>query len=290
MTTGMHRKYLEEKTINMKRILVPCDFSAPAQEAFRFAVRIAQQSNGEIHVLHILDITYLRGETSLADSYTFNVNFIKEMEEEAEAKFNSMREKYAPLTLAVKYKHRVGSLVQDIENYVMAENMDLIIMGTHGTNRESWGSNTEKVVRNAIVPVMAVRNAEEKEIKNIVCPLVPDHQQQAFAEQIKRLQEFFGSKLHLLWVNTPKTFKTDREAHADFEAYAKTFSLDNYSVNIRSAYNVEEGIIQFATEIEADLIAMGTHARKGLSRMVMGSIAEDTLNHTNFPMWTYTLK
>jgi nucleotide-binding universal stress UspA family protein len=279
-----------EKNIKMKRILVPCNFSTPAEEAFKFAVRIARQSDGEVHVLYILDITYVRGAPALANSYTFNVNFIKEMEDEADEKFRNMRQKYAPLTLPVKFKQRMGTLIQDVENYVIEEHIDLIVMGTHGTNRASWGSNTEKIVRTATVPVMAVRNAEEKEIKNIVCPLIPDRQHKDFAAKIKNLQEFFGGEIHLLWVNTQQNFKSDREARTAFEDYARDFGLQHYSINIRSDYSVEEGIIHFATETEADLIAMGTHARKGINHLVLGSIAEDTLNHANFPMWTYTLK
>lgn len=274
----------------MKRILVPCDFSVSAGEAFRFAVRIARESGGEVHVLYILDITYVRGAPALANSYTFNVSFIQEMEDEADEKFRIMRQKYAPLTVPVKFSRRLGSLTQDIQNYVAEEHMDLIVMGTHGTNRASWGSNTEKIVRTATVPVMAVRSAEEKKIKNIVCPLIPDPQHKDFAAKVKKLQEFFGGKIHLLWVNTQQNFKSDREARADFEEYARDFGLQNYTINIRSDYSVEEGIIHFATETEADLIAMGTHGRTGINRLMLGSVAEDTLNHANFPMWTYALK
>jgi nucleotide-binding universal stress UspA family protein len=40
----------------MKNILVPCDFSKPAISAFKFALDIAEQANGSIHLLHVVEL------------------------------------------------------------------------------------------------------------------------------------------------------------------------------------------------------------------------------------------
>ena len=52
----------------------------------------------------------------------------------------------------------------------------------------------------------------------------------------------------------------------------------------------EEGIVQFANSINADLIAMGTHGRKGLSHMMSGSMTENVANHGKSLIWTYVMK
>ena len=49
---------------------------------------------------------------------------------------------------------------------------------------------------------------------------------------------------------------------------------------------VEKGIISFANSVGADLIAVSTHARKGLSHVFMGSLSEDIANHAALPILT----
>ena len=50
-----------------------------------------------------------------------------------------------------------------------------------------------------------------------------------------------------------------------------------------------EGILEYAIESRADMIAMATHARRGISHLLSGSITEDTINHISIPVWTYKL-
>lgn len=273
----------------MKKILVPCDFSAPAQEAFRFAIKIAEQSKGEVHVLYILDTTFVGRTSDLSYSYVFTANFLKEMETKAEENFKLMWERYSPLTLPVKFRHRIGSLASDVEGYVRENEIDLVLMGTHGAGGASWGSNTEKVLRNSSVPVFAVRKAPVRPVKNIVLPLVPDQSYNKFSEAVKALQAFFGANIHLLWINTPSIFKTDSQAQASLQEFARDHKFTHYSINIRSDYTIEDGIYRFCKETDADMIAMGTHAWKGLVHFFTGSIAEDIVNHVNLPVWTYPM-
>ncbi len=61
----------------MKNILVPCDFSKPAEDAFRFAIDIAKRSGGEVHVLYVIDMTSLHGHPTLSNAYAFNRPFFE---------------------------------------------------------------------------------------------------------------------------------------------------------------------------------------------------------------------
>lgn len=274
----------------MKRILVPCDFSAPAIEAFRFAISLVREPATEIHVLHVIDITFLHGNPSLSQSFAFNLNFLREMEMEADSKFQAMWEKYATITLPVKFEHRIGSLLPDIQKEVADKDIDLVVMGTGGSHGAAWGSNTEKVIRHIPVPVFAIRKMPEKPIANIVFPVVPSQTGKKFMEEVKKIQAFFGSRLHLLWINTPGVFKTDAEARTDLLQFVAAFNLDSYTINIRSDYTVELGILRFAREANAQLIAMGTHQRKGLAHFFLGSDAEDVAKDADILLWTYPIR
>jgi nucleotide-binding universal stress UspA family protein len=274
----------------MKNILVPCDFSKSAEEAFKFAIKIASQSDGEIHVLFVIDITSLGGSSALSHSYVFNAGFLKDVEKEAEQKYQIMWEKHAPMTMRIKFRHLLSSLTLEIGNYINANKIDLVVMGTHGAGNASFGSNTEKIVRTSPVPVIAIRTAPE-DIRNIVLPVfVPNQTNAHFIQKVKDLQSFFHATLHLIYINTPLFFQSDPDLNNELKEFAEQAQFSDFTLNVRAHYSIEAGIAHFAKEINADMIAMGTHARKGLDHFLLGSgTAENMVNNLKMPLWTQCL-
>ncbi len=201
-----------------------------------------------------------------------------------------MWEKYCPLTLPATFEHTIGSLVPDILNHIQENAIDLVVMGTHGEGDGNWGSNADKVIRRSPVPVFAIRKDPGRDIKKIVVPVSPNQMDTRFSERLKKLQSFFGASLHFLWINTPRIFRNDSEALDELRSFTKSGNFENCEIEVRTDYNVEEGIYRFARDIDADMIAMGTHGWTGLTHFFTGSIAEDLVNHVNLPVWTTTLK
>jgi nucleotide-binding universal stress UspA family protein len=74
------------------------------------------------------------------------------------------------------------------------------------------------------------------------------------------------------------------------EDFAKHFKLKNYTLNVFNHPDEEEGIRLFAMKMKADMIAIGTHGRRGLAHLIAGSLAEDITNHEGKLIWTYSLK
>ncbi|MCD9015103.1 universal stress protein [Parachryseolinea silvisoli] len=272
----------------MKNILVPCDFSKPAEDAFRFAIDIAKQSGGEVHVLYVIDMTFLNGHPTLSNAYAFNVNFLKDIERESDEKFRVIWSRYAPFTMKVGFRHVISSLVPEVDKYIKEYNIDLVIMGTHGKGNAIVGSNADKVVRRSPVPVFSIRSYP-KQIQKIILPVMQVKPDGKFVDVVKNLQEFFDAHLYIVSINTPLYFRNDPEAMRDLEKFASGV-FSNYTLHIRSDYTVETGIANFTTEIEADLIAMGTHGWKGLLHLVVGSVAEDLINLLKTPVWTLHVK
>lgn len=269
----------------MKNILVPCDFSRPAEEAFKFAVKIASQSHGAIHVLYVIDITFLRGNPTLSHSYAFNLNFLTEIEKEVEQKFQILRGRYAPFAMEVKFKHIISSLNAEVENYVKVNNIDLVLIGTHGEGNSAFGSNAEKIVRNSTVPVISVRTAPGQ-VRNIVFPLIPGQGRKPFVEAVKDLQAFFDARIYLLYINTPLFFRNDNDSQKELAQFAQDNNFSNFDAVVRSDYSLEDGVRHFVNEVHADMVALGTHGWKGLTHLFIGSAAEDVVNHFKIPVWT----
>jgi len=166
-------------------------------------------------------------------------------------------------------------------------------MGSHGASglQEFFvGSNAEKVVRRSPVPVFIVKDYFKGPITNIVFPNTLAEGQDDLIEKVKALQSFLKATLHLLWINTPLNFAADNVTMERFGEFVKQYKITNHTINIFNHNNEENGILAFSKLIKADIIAIGTHGRRGLSHIVNGSLAENVVNHSERPVWTYTLK
>ena len=72
--------------------------------------------------------------------------------------------------------------------------------------------------------------------------------------------------------------------------FVEKFNIENPTYNIFNDTIEEDGIIYFAEEIDAGMIAMATHGRTGFAHLLSGSIAEDVVNHSNRPVLTFNMK
>lgn len=279
----------------MKKILVPCDFSQPSKEAYKFAMELASVSQGEIFVAHAIELPLLSETTFGIQPYPMDPDVLKTMEAQATEVFENMkRAYYSPVPISVHFQILYDFILPGITSIIDKNGIDVVIMGTQGASglQEFFiGSNTEKVVRFSTVPVIAVRQARTHgAIQNIVFATTLGLDQSDLMKHIVGLQEFFHGKLHIILVNTPDHFKTDEEANEALAEFAKHYHLKDYTLNFRNNFSERDGILNFAEEIKADMIAMGTHSRKGLKHFFMGSVAESVVNHLSCPVWTYSIK
>jgi nucleotide-binding universal stress UspA family protein len=139
-------------------ILVPTDGSESATEAARNAVELAEQFDATIHALYVIDIGAM-----WPDAYEGNV--LNDLETRGKMAVERVRERAeeagVPVTHDVVtggHPHRV------ILDYVDENDIDCIVMGTHGRrglDRYLLGSVTERVVRLSDVPVLTVHAPKE---------------------------------------------------------------------------------------------------------------------------------
>lgn len=278
----------------MKKIVVPCDFSGPAINAFRFALDIAEQSKGEVHLIHVIELPVMH-DTVLMPVLTFEEALFKELQQKAEKQFDKLKTKYGSEEVKVKTKVLFGAPSRMILDYIDAEKIDLVVMGTHGASgvREYLiGSNAERVVRRSPIPVMAIKKyVKAATIRNIIFPNTLDTEtQEDLVMKVKSLQNFFKAKIHIVWINTPTNFTRDSITRKRLTDFAKRFMFKDFTVHVYNDPFEETGIINFTHELKGDMIAMGTRGRKGLAHVLSGSVAEDVVNHIDCPIWTYTIK
>jgi len=277
----------------MKKIIVPIDFSEYSEYALETAANLAIKFGSELIVIHMLELSNAI-ISAASDSLNEEAVFYLKL---AEQKFDAFLDK--PYLEGVKVtpivKHfKVFSEVNAVATELSA---DLIVMGSHGTSGVKEvlvGSNTEKVVRHADIPVLVIKhNPILLDFENSV--FASDFSDEAITPYLNAKTTFkkLGAKMHLVYVNSPDgSFKSSTEIDKSVSNFLKKADgdLENLSsVNIVSDYSIEKGILNFANLIGADVIAVATHGRKGLAHFFEGSISEDLANHSTLPVMTFKI-
>lgn len=282
----------------MKKILVPTDFSLQADYATDFAIQVAAKKDAEVTLLHVI-------EHPSADTFnTMGISqstydpmenlYIMKMMESAKSKLEATIGKPEYSKINLKFKIVIGNPYREMTREITDMSADLVIMGTTGTTNfpeKVLGSNIERVIRNSKCPVISIRERTALgKIQNIVFASDFVLPQDELVMHIKSLQAFFNAKLRLVRVNTPYSFTTSRHDTQLMKKFVEHYKLDNYTLDIYNATVEEEGIIFFANDIDADMIALGTHGRTGIAALISGSIAEDVANNAMRPVYTYKIR
>jgi nucleotide-binding universal stress UspA family protein len=279
----------------MKKILIPTDFSKPAQWALEVATGIAKKAKGQIVLLHIVEQPTsesfnVQGQTFEGDGWEgklFTLKLIEKNKKQLEEAAKYVED----AGVSAKCELRLGNPFHGMRTVITEQKVDLVVMGTSGHSKFEEivvGSNTEKVVRHAKCPVLTVHEKPTgKDFVNIVYASSLNENEKAFAQVVTNAQEMFNAKVHLVRINTPMNFQPDHEVKRIMQNFARKLNLQNYTMNVFSDFSEEEGILHFATSVSADLIAMATHGRTGFAHVLVGSIAEDVVNHSSRPVLTY---
>ena len=279
---------------SMKNILVPTDFSEAADAALKLASQLAQNINGRIILLNVIDPPEgsdftaqgaSNNPVSFEDIFTFKlIEKIRNDLEEAASDYEDVE---------IETEFALGDIVKKVNQKVKDDDVDLVIMGTTGSSGLQEflvGSNTEKVVRYAHCPVLSVK-AEQHELpgRHMVFASTFTESLDHIVPHLKAFQQLFKATIHLLSVNTPRNFVITGEARKRMREFAEAFQLENYTLNIYNHKDEEDGITSFAEENDMDVISVATHGRTGLAHLLSGSVSEGLVNHCTKPVLTLNL-
>jgi nucleotide-binding universal stress UspA family protein len=213
-----------------------------------------------------------------------------------------IQERFAREGARVKSVARLGAPASVILDVVRQEKATLVALATHGRTglrRILFGSVAEQVLRKSPIPVLAVRPfwsyevvRPEPGIRNILVPLDGSMTSRAVLDPAADLARLCEARIVLLHALDPKERRTreDRAKERDAAlAYLKEAEGDLAKRGVASLSLVDDGaaaklILDAARAHEADLIAMTTHGRAGLSRMIAGSVTEEVLRKATVPL------
>ncbi|WP_440991936.1 universal stress protein [Haloarchaeobius baliensis] len=141
-------------------ILIPTDGSEEAGGAVEHGLRIARQCDARVHVVNVVDVVGLGG----SPEFTMPTNVLEDLESAGESAAVAVAERARADGLEATTAVRHGSPAWKLLDYVAEHDVDLVTMGTagrSGIDRFLLGSTTERLIRHADVPVVAVNTGPD---------------------------------------------------------------------------------------------------------------------------------
>lgn len=296
--------------MQIKKVLYPTDFSRCANQALSRALQLAKQYDAELHMLHAMVLH--QDDPHNPAHHIPNIEEINaRLEQIAAEQMESVVKAYQADTLDIQKVQKRGLTPSEVILEYAAENdIDLIVMGTHGRRGARHfilGSVAEKVVRLAKCSVLTIREMEDPErigpIKQILVPVDFSKFSETALSCAKELAQPSKAKLQLLHVVeetvhpafyvTGKTsiFEFIPDIKAKSEEAMKKLLVETPGPKVDADFQVIEGraardISDFAEANDSDLIVISTHGLTGLEHFLLGSVTEKVVRTAPCPVFT----
>ena len=286
----------------MKTILVPLDTSELAAKALPHAEALARQTGAEIVLLSVIDLPpgAKESDSKIENEKAQASDYLKARAAELTAKGLTCR---ADVAVAL-------DAAAEILRAADAADADLIAIGSHGRSglmRAVFGSVADNILKESHRPVLVIRPGAEParapapspSFSRILVPLDNSPLAETILPVARALAKdlnaaiIFLSAVEPITVSDPTTGQipignllTDIEE--DTKAYIKDIVKETEQQGIKAEGLVGVGfaadqIVHAAEQSHADLIALATHGRSGIARLIMGSVADSILGNSPLP-------
>ncbi len=277
--------------MEIKLILCPIDFSEFSIRAYRYALSLAEHYRAKLVAQHIVELSRHPSLGFVVSAGLYD-EFRKALHQNAEQELRDFVKQHTRGQIHPELVVQQGAAADDILSFAQAQKADVIVMGTHGRrgfDRLVLGSVTDRVMRRAPCPVLAISKpphdsmAADKQGHHIhhlsrilFCTDFSENSEHALNYAISATAEY-DAELTLLHVleEIPTPGATQEAMATAAEQLDKLIAPDKRKtikmkteVRIGKAY---EQIIQFAAEQQVDMVTMGVRGRGALDAAVFGS-------------------
>lgn len=282
----------------MRAILVPLDGSELARRALPFATTLALRTGRTLLLLRAFST--MRSVTEAGD-----LEIEREMAAELDEDARAARSGGVAVETIVVNDEPASAILKA----VAAHDAGLLVMSTHGRSglgRWLYGSIADEVLRSSPVPVLLVPPAglpawkPERKV-TILVPLDGSPEAEAVLEPVGMLADVLDVSLFLLRIVPFSQFGAYAEgfAYADAATTERELSLaqtyldgvaarlrtEGRPVDVRAAYgSAFLDVATIAREVGAQVVAMATHGRGGVTRALLGSVATSTMRRADVPL------
>ncbi len=279
----------------IKNIICPIDLSESSKKAYRVAKYLSDTLEAELWILHVLP----EATDFYSSLYPDLSDLMGGIQEHIEEKIDAVIDTKDPLI------HRVvlsGKPCEEIIKFQEHKNADLIVMGAKGVSEiESilLGNTADRVLRNAKCPVVVTRgDFKSYKIKKILAPTDLSEYSEYALEQVVELAKATSAEIDLLHVLDVHTY--DPNKVEDFMKSDKGEILQNkvrdamkmpggakdVTINkvLVRGFEISSEIVNYASENNVDMIVMSSHGRRGISKLLLGSVTDKVIRIASCPV------
>jgi len=294
-------------------IIVPVDGSTFGELALPRALGIACKSGGEVRLLTV--VTPIPAFQGTVEEEALESERVDLARDRAESYMTDLQKRVilSGCDVPISCHVEVGPVVDGLDDHARAAGADLLVMTTHGWGplRRAWlGSVADGLLRRTPCPILVIRpkegegpKLEEAGFEHLLVTLDGSAQSREILPFAKGLSRLFDARMTLLRVipphfplSSPFTSHTSHEfqgleleetgARNALEEEAAALRSEGHSVAtaIVSGVHAPDGILEFAERNTVDLVAMATHGRGGVARLILGSVADKVIRGGNIPV------
>lgn len=296
--------------MDIKKILVPLDFSEYSFKALEFALELSLKFNVELTILHV--IALFQDDIDEEERMVQYEEWIKKQEEDTRSQMNSSRIKASQHGTQVNSAIIRGISVADtIIEYLDVNPVDLVTIGTHGRTGLKHlflGSVAEKIVRLSPVPVLTVHRSIQKfQINKLLVPIDFSPYSQESTDFAVSLAKEFDAEIDFLHVieqdvhpsfyasGIESIFQIDKNLKDRVIKNMKEFIAEQIHPDLKVNFIVCEGkahkqIVNISEEKASDLIIISSHGLSGIEHFLLGSTTEKVVRWANCPVLTVKKK
>jgi nucleotide-binding universal stress UspA family protein len=276
------------KPFQIKNILIPTDFSKTGALAIEHASFMARLFKANIFLLHVIEI-----KESAYDVYNqgLAINDLKSIEKIA---LNQLGEIAKNLKKEYNVKANIlcsqGNTSAEIVAAVTSNDIDLVIMGTHGAsgfNEFFVGSNAHKTVTVCPCPVITVQNHAKKiGFTDIVLPINNSLHSRQKVEYAVTMAKKYGARIHVIGLIDKNDGEELNKFKIKIESVEKVIKKADlaYEIKIIKGDNIAESAMKYAKKVKANLVVILTGQESKTTGMFLGAFAKQIVNHSKIPV------
>ena len=297
-----------------KVIMVPTDGSGFDREAIRVALRIAERTDAKVQLVRVLANGTFFGMAAADDGTSVSAELLRSERDTALSELYALAAECRAISKAdITVDLHAGPIADVLEGYARRHDVDLIVISAHGRSgisRLSLGSVTDSLIRHTTIPVLVVKpptsylNPQVSEaFKRIVVPLDGSTLAEQILPRVLTLAKLEDAEITLLNVLVPQSYSQKEIVDSNLPWWDKDVSLAQaylfrmagrlrrngvaVTTDIVIGEHVANSIGDFASREKADLIAIATHGRGGLARMLRGSVADAIMHSARMSMLVF---
>lgn len=272
----------------LQKILVPVDFSETGMLALEHAGHMAGLAKADLILLHVLPVNQYHFEIPEPELHIENYDRVNAIvEERLNEAVESLRERHGVKARSFSAK---GTVTREIIELANEEQVDLIVMGTHGAKgfEELFiGSNAHKVVSVAKCPVITVQtHVTRVGFTNIVLPIDRSVHSREKVNIALRFADLYDAKIHILGLleNNEEHENDKLQVVLDQVQHAVEQANLRFSRQTVKGTNLAYEAMRFGPEVNADLIVIMTEQESALTGVFLGPRAKQIVNHSRIPV------